>query len=315
MLRSDHSTPFPDYIDSTMRNDYVSCPTKFYWSWVRRLTRSKVSIDLHAGAAFAKGIEAARRYFHDGKCDEETAIAHGAKALILYYGDFDPGDSPKTLVNMVSALVYYFEVWPLSTDHLQPYRMAGKLAVEFTFSLPIPNTQHPVTGMPILYCGRADMIGQFGEQLFTVDEKTTKQLGPSWSKNWDLRGQFIGYNWAARELGNLPVVGTIIRGISILKNSHGHAEPIIYTPEWMIKKWLDQLSRDVNGMIRDWESGAWSQAFGDACASYSGCAFSALCTVPEPEFWIPNYYIRNEWNPMAKDPTEAVENLPAVSSG
>ena len=64
--------------------------------------------------------------------------------------------------------------------------------------------------------GRALRFGQMGEGLYIEDDKTTSQLGSSWGAQWDMRSQFTGYAWAARQSG-LPIAGIIVRGISILK--------------------------------------------------------------------------------------------------
>jgi hypothetical protein len=153
------------------------------------------------------------------------------------------------------------------------------------------------------------MVAEYNGQLLVEDDKTTSQLGQSWVDQWALRGQITGYVWAAKEYG-IPVAGGIIRGVSILKNSYGFAESLQLRPDWHIKRWYNQLLRDIEQMKGAWVSqqsllqkglegrDAWDQRFGDACTSYGGCPFSKLCTVSDPEPWLDQFYTERTWNPL-----------------
>jgi len=287
---------FPLAIDSTMRGAFSACPQKFFWEFMRHLQPSLVSVHLHAGAAYAKGLEVARKAYYGDGVSAQTAKGLGGKALIEEYGEYEPpSNSPKTLEGMLGAYSFYLEQFPFETDTLTPFR--GSDGVEFSFALPIPGTAHPATGEPILYMGRFDMLGQIGGDLWVVDDKTTQALGPSWSKQWDLRGQFTGYCWAAREYG-YDVKGALIRGVSILKTKFGHAQALTYRPQWLIDSWLEQLARDVNRMIALWEEGHWDRNYDGACVSYGTCQFHTLCSVPEPERWVKADFVERQWNPL-----------------
>ena len=143
------------------------------------------------------------------------------------------------------------------------------------------------------------MIGRYGDALFTVDEKTTKQLGQSWAGQWNMRGQFMGYNWAARQRG-FPVVGTIVRGIAIRKTGYDAAEAIVYHADEMLDRWLLQTQKTIDRMIEAWRTGYWHMDFGNACSHYGGCSMARLCESPNPENWIEMYYDTRDWNPLIK---------------
>jgi hypothetical protein len=298
---------FPALVDSTMLASYLACPRQFYWAWINRLTVSEKSIHLHAGAAFAAAIESFRLSFYGARSDYDTAMRDAVERFLKEWGDFpDMIDENKSIYNMLGALHSYFTMYPPATDHVQPYMNGGKPAVEFSFAIPT-SVLHPETGEPILYAGRCDMVGDMGGTLLIVDEKTTSQLGNSWAKKWPMRGQFAGYVMAARRLGNLPVAGAMIRGVSILKAGYGHAEVLVYFPEWQIERWWDHVHRTIERMVSDWNTQfptGFDQNFSDACAAYSSCQFLNLCMVEEPENWIDGYFIRNTWNPLAKNPEE-----------
>lgn len=290
---------FPELIDNTMREAYFVCPTKFWRSFAQGLAPVVPNVHLHAGACFAKGLEVTRNAFWRDKMPARDCVGLGLKAVLESYGEFvPPFDSNKTATRMAEALVAYFTQYPLETDYLQPFVTAnGVPAIEFTFAGEIPDVKHPVTGNPLLYGGRFDMLAVRDGVLFVDDEKTTSQLGSTWAQQWELSSQFTGYCWGAKQHG-FPVAGAIIRGISILKNNFGHAQAITYRPQWMIDRWLEQVQRDARRMIQSWESQKWDMALGQACSMYGGCQFKLLCTSPDPEKWIGTNYTHRVWDPM-----------------
>ncbi len=301
----------PQVIDSTIRSEYVGCHTKGYYSFQRNLGPLEPSIDLIAGGAFARGLEVTRLAFYHEKLSLEDSLQKGILEAIAAYGDVTPPEhkSAKSVERVCTALVAYFQKYHPARDHIQPYFVAGKPAVEFTFSIPLP-INHPESGEPFIYAGRFDLLGLYNGQLIGVDEKTTSQLGPTWSSKWRLRGQFTGYTWACLEYG-LPVVGIVARGVSFLKGRkgatdpadfHGFEESLQLKSKFEIDAWYVQLLNDVKRMVEAWEKNWYDQDFSDTCADYSGCPFMSLCTTSDPEAWIPGKFATRSWNPLAKVP-------------
>ena len=293
---------FPLTIDNTMRSAFVSCPQLYYRTYFQNWKPRQESVDLVAGKAYAAGIEAVRREFHEKKnADTDDCLAAGAQALIAAYGDFEPpAGHPKTLDRMLGALDEYFRNYGFATDYIQPYFNEHKPAIEFSFALPIPGTTHPSTGSPLIYTGRFDMLGLYNNAIFIVDEKTTRQLGQSWVKSWAMASQVTGYCWAAREY-NYPVAGAIIRGISILKTKYGHAESIQYRPQWVIDRWLVQLKKDTDRMIEAWEKNDWDYNLNTSCNNYGGCKLIDVCSSQNPVRVLKNDFVKRVWNPLAHE--------------
>ena len=297
---------FPKLVDSTMRGAYKSCPQKFFREFLQGLAPKGMSEHLVFGASYARGLEVVRRLYYERGVTLDDALIEGIAGATIEWGNFEPPEhSPKQYTRMIGALVEYFEEHRPGTDWLKPHMRDGKACVEICFSLPIPDTAHPVTGDPILYGGRFDMIGEDHTHLWVEDDKTAMQLGNQWLKQWELRGQLTGYCWAAKTFG-FPVAGAIIRGLSILKTKYGHAQAIEYRNDWEIERWLYQLSRDVNAMIENWKEGYWDFALDSACASYGGCPMLPLCTKKDPEPWINQYYEVRRWDPTKKNPAELI---------
>lgn len=311
--------PFPKFVDATMLVTGKACMRRMYHSSFQHLKPATVSIDLHAGGAFAQGIQTVRE-LHWGDADTppledfDLCLAKGLEAMAKYWGDYEaPEGHQKSYDRMAGALVDYFREYGIKTDPIKPHIGAnGKPAVEYTFAVPL-DIPHPETGDPILYAGRFDLLGHYNNMLAIVDEKTTKQLGASWVRQWNLRSQFLGYSWALQQVGLKPQI-CIIRGVAILKTKYTHAQAIISYPDWQINRWAQQMHQDVRRFIRAWEAHntgdrlAFGYDYGDACSSYGGCSYMDLCTSPNPDRWYDQYVIR-PWNPLQKDPSKREEPI------
>lgn len=298
---------FPHTVDSTILSSFRSCRQKAMLQYVEHWKPLAQSVHLVAGGAFASGIEAARNAFYvEGRSADEAEGA-GLAALVKHYGDFDcPADSAKSLERMCGALEFYFSAYPLGADGANPITLAnGRRGIEFSFAEPLP-VLHPVTGDPILYTGRSDMIAERAGGVYVYDEKTTSALGGSWARQWEMRGQFTGYMWAAREQG-IKTMGAIVRGVSILKTKYDTLEVPTYRSDYEIDLWHAQTVRDVQAMIRCWEEGYWDYSLDGGCTEYGGCSFQRVCKSSEPESWLPVYFERRVWDPLARKEVTVAE--------
>ena len=293
---------FPEVVDNSMLNEFRSCPQKAFKSYFQHWKPTGESVHLHAGKAFAAGLEEARRWYYEQSASwpASRAVAQGFERLLKEYGDFQcPDDSPKSALRMAQALEYYFDAWPLESDLAQPLRLpSGRRAIEFSFVEPL-DAKHPVTGQPILYSGRADMIAEYNGGIFVEDDKTASQLGASWANQWDLRSQFTGYTWAARRSG-IKVDGVLVRGVAILKTMFKHEQCLTFRAQWEIDRWLEQTHRDLERMKRMWDEGYWDYNLGEACGSYGGCHFRQICKAQNPDEWLGIYFERKRWDPVRR---------------
>lgn len=292
-----------------------SCEQKFFNEYILKLSPLAISPDLHAGGAFSHGIEVVRHSVWVNGLDIDSALLQGTRAMMEYWGMFEPPHNhPKTCEAMIGALYYYFkEAFPIETDIIKPFLYAGGMpAIEFSFSIPM-EVSHPVTGDPILFGGRADLIGVYDNALTCiVDEKTTKRLGDHWQKQWDLRGQFLGYTYAAKQ-HNIPVDLSVIRGIAILKYDYSHLEVIEQYPNWLVEQWWHEANKKVARAKQRFLDRDWGYSFGEACTSYSGCVFTKMCLTKDKSTMYSEYQERN-WNPLRKNPTLPDGGMKAVEA-
>jgi hypothetical protein len=348
VLPSDFVPQFPEIIDSSMLSSLKTCETLFEKTYIQHWKAREASVHLHAGGAFAKGLEVARTAFWTGEYrwlrkfrvdeatnppkleaneqivgrkvltaelaeltvlsteqrdlfDAESSIACGLQALLTTYGDFDcPEDSAKSASRMAGAFEFYFSNYPLDQSADEPIVLpSGRRGIEFSFAEPC-DVRHPVTGNPILVVGRMDMLFHAFNGVFIEDDKTTTQLGASWSKQWNLRGQFSGYAWACKRSG-INVNGAIIRGVSILKTKYDTQQAISYRPEWQLNRWYDEAMIWLERGIAAWKAGRWLHNLDHACAEFGGCAFREVCLSENEKPWLETNFERRVWNPLLRE--------------
>lgn len=294
--------PFPLAWDSTMVKSFRSCPRQFFWQYMHHYKKDS-SVHLHAGKAFASGLEEMRKaYWNEGQ-DTETALARGLRKLLSDYGDFQrPSDSPKSAARMAGAMEYYHSAYPLGSDGADPVRLSdGSRAIEFSFALPLSQgLVHPETGEPILYTGRTDQVVEWAGSIYVEDDKTTSQLGGMWANQWDLRSQFTGYTWGARQLW-AGVTGALVTGIAIRKTGYDHARVPTPRPGYLVDRWHHQVLRDIQRAIECWQSGEWDYDLDESCNAYGGCPFKDPCKANDPQPWLDAGYVVRIWDPLTRE--------------
>lgn len=312
----------PSYIDSSTLSAWRSCRRKYFWAHTLGLYPTGKSVHLIAGAALAAGMEAARKRVFLSPSDPtlvtvEEMLEAALPAFAREWGDYEaPFESPKSSLGVFTALRAYLEEYHPATDAIQPLTRAdGSPAVEYTFAIPLEIT-HPETNDPFLFVGRFDLLGHLASIPAVVDEKTTSALGATWSAQWSLRGQFMGYIWACQQNG-LEINTAVVRGIALLKRETKFATVIETFPQHLIDRWYRNLIRDLRSIRTAYialrEAGIdtaedfYPYNFADACTSYGNCAFIDLCRAKDPEPFFSNF-IHHRWNPLARQPVEEAPN-------
>lgn len=287
----------PIHVDSTILTAFRGCPRRFWWEYVLRLRPHAINIHFHAGGCFAAGLEAWREAYYLNGQPETEAQAAAVATFIGAWGDIEPPEgSNKTFFRTLAALVSYMDTYPMATDHLQPLR---KDSFEYSFAIPT-KVIHP-SGLPFIFCGRIDLLAAYSGLPAIVDEKTTSALGETFSKKWAMRGQFLGYLWAVRQTLGIKVNMAIVRGTAILKTTINHLEVPQQYPEHLIDEWAVDLEDSLRDMVRCWEEKRFAKVYGDACATFSKCSYTDLCTSKKPDIWF-STFARNTWNPILRNP-------------
>lgn len=303
---------FPHAIDNSMRKELVKCQKIAHWKHERGLSQEE-SVDVHAGGAFAAGMEAMRRSFYEQHRSVEDALGDGLQALHVAYGDFKcPDNSNKSAIRMAGALAYYASENRLDVEELTPLLLGDQLGIEIAFNEQIP-ILHPVDGAMLTYCGRFDMLAiDRSEGVWVVDEKTTKAMGEAWVHQWQLDSGMTGYCWAAQRLINragltYEVKGAIINGIAIRAMSNAspyeHMRVTTYRQPWFIERWYSQMLKDVHSWVEAFKHQDHNQVL-DAhagCAIYNApCPYANLCNAANPAPLFQSYEVK-WWNPLTRE--------------
>jgi len=143
------------------------------------------------------------------------------------------------------------------------------------------------------------MVAHRAGGVFNYDEKTTTSLGASWSRQWEMRSQFTGYQWALAQQG-IECQGTIVRGVSILKTKYDTVEVATYRTKYEVERWETQAVRDIKRAITMWQEGYWDFNLDGACNDYGGCSFTPVCKSHQPDNWLPVYFEQKVWDPLAR---------------
>jgi len=291
---------YPPTIDSTFLSTFRSCQRKAYLQYLQHWKPKHESVHLVAGGAFAAGVETARKAFFVEKLPREDCKLAGLQALIRSYGTFEaPEGAAKSLERMCGALEFYFDRYPMREDGMEPlYFNEDQSGIELSFAVPL-EFRHPVSREPLLYTGRSDMVARFAGGIYVVDEKTTSQLGASWSRAWEMRSQFTGYCFGCQSYG-IQASGIVVRGVSILKTKYDTLQVLTYRSPWEIDRWEQQLYKDLETLQRCWEDNYWSWNLDHACTEYGGCPFVQVCKSPDPETWLGMYFEKKVWDPLAR---------------
>jgi hypothetical protein len=317
----------PNHISASSLSAWNACRRKWFWRNLTGLGQPGSSIHLIAGAAFAAGLEAARKraFSHpspDGSVTVDQMLEAAYPAFMKEWGDHvEPDTSNKSKTNVFEAIrVYLTQHHPL-TDIIQPlvYKQDGTPGSEFTFEIPL-SVNHP-SGDPYLFSGRFDLLGSYNGLPCVVDEKTTSQLGSTWASSFALRSQFLGYVWACRQLG-FDLNTVIVRGVGLYKREIKIQTVIETYPDHLIERWHFNLINTLLEINKAWRRMGDNQlsldsilpaVLDDACSSYSGCEYRTLCAAHDPEPFFSNY-VQIRYNPIAKNPLTEPARSPDLST-
>lgn len=317
------SPQFPEVVSSSLRADWNLCHRKFFYSQILGLSPRGANVHFVFGNAYANGLEYFRKAYYDHYKSSpkrfELSAACGLEALIHSYGNYDPGDDAvKSFDRCVGAYVEYLHRFHPERDYIQTsIGPTGRPRVEFSFAY-TTDVAHPVTGNPIIFSGRFDQLAEYNSMLFVYDDKTTQQLGASWSTQWDLRSQFTGYCFGARE-HDLQVAGAIIRGMGVYKTKFDTVDAIVHRPPFMVARWRERLTWDLHRMVQAWNEGYWPHTGEEngGCSHYGKCAYVDLCQAERPENFYPLFEERR-YMPLERegdrDRRFALKSLPSTSS-
>jgi hypothetical protein len=283
-----------------MMQDLWKCELYWFRKHCQKLsTKEAKNPDLIAGGHIAKACEIVRKSYYNSKLSVDSAIEEGCNYII---NASDTGDYTKSNERLALCLQKYFERFPLD-DNLIPVKLAnGEHAIEYEFAFDL-GIEHPdIPGQNLVYKGKLDGLFErvhLGRRVSThvVDEKSTSSVYRlEGTKLIDLvkeenlyrtEGQFIGYHWAARQLG-VQTNSSLIYKIPILKEFEHAFQLEVPITDFLVEIWSTTLVNKIEELKEKYlyhkKSGLiphvafYPALTNSACNSYGRyCMFSEGC--------------------------------------
>lgn len=301
---------FPINFSNSMMQDIWKCELLFFRKHCQRLVNNtSKSSDLIAGGHFATGCELIRKAYFNDNLSIDNAIDIGYNYIL---DAEDTGDNIKSNERMALTLKKYFTRFPLDSE-LTPVKLAnGEHAIEYNFEFDL-GIEHPeIPNQNIVFKGKLDGLYEKKFQgnrvaCYVVDEKTTGQVSRlKGTKIIDIvkeeniyktEGQFIGYHWAARQLG-VQTTASLIYKVPIATNHEDAFELNIPINDFMIQQWSISTVNKIAELVEKYKYYKENQDVvgfhpqfsfypsytGNSCMAYSRpCTYTDGCKNKEGE--------------------------------
>jgi len=251
-----------DYVDLERKiysgsclTDFMHCPKKFYFRWVRKLEPKEEAPSIVFGKVFH---EALLVWYQTG--DEKEALKVFEKIPVGIADDHRTKELGETIFKE------YVERYKS-----EPYRT---LYLEKEFKVEV------VEGK--ILAGTVDKIVDWNGQIYVVDHKTSSSVGLSFFNRFRPNPQIDGYCYACKELlGRCD--GAIINGISVAKNpkerfarditSRSNREFLLYAKTFDF--WTEMIELCIKH--KEWPMNTTH------CNQFGKCVFWELCVYGEDE--------------------------------
>ena len=245
----------PSAIDSLQ-----ACPRRYYYTYIKGWRTKTPSIHLVFGGLFSQALE----HYYSPKGTLVSTIR-----LILTLSHNNPifqDEKLKTRYALIRAIVDYI-------DHYSVTDAPDILYTETPFHISLTDG--------IYITSRFDLVKEVDEQLFILDQKTTRGgLTSTFFHSFTPNNQMSMYAFAGRVVFNRPVQNIIIDGVQILKNSTHFARGIVSRSTAYLNEWAEGVTTFIN----KWNTTAdpareadWPQT-PSACGYYGGCPFREVCS-------------------------------------
>lgn len=312
----------PEIWDATKLSSYT-CEMRGHYAMERHLRTLEPSEALAFGKAFHKAVEVWTQASLD---DVTPAITGGVctrdpmKEAKDAFARVWEADLPKELRDKLEvegnrrSVANGHRLFEAFTRKF-PLEMFDKIvATETPFTLYLGRTP---LGREISWSGILDRGVVWQEGLYIVDVKTWSPWGgcPNVERFFAqqrLRGQFLGYAWAGRELGWGNFNGIMCHAVEVsLEGKTIRAKKkledfiqldVINLVEEHINEWRDDTLRKIDRIYAAREAQYWIRDRGDLCNAFGGCPYRDICEANPllRESIIETNYRREEWNPMTR---------------
>lgn len=291
-------------IDNTNLEEMTTCGRRFEYSKIRSRRAVAEKPALRYGSVIHLALE--DRYKNPdfiASLDEPKQVEH----MVNFMATNPCPDEEWRNVNSAVEAIRKFNRQPDSNETMTLPN--GKPAVELPFAHLLGKFRNPL-GSPewinVVYTGRIDRWVKRGEMTFTLDHKTTSQLGPGFNEQQKMNSQHLGYMWALWKSLGVKCNGYIINAICTRKptktgNQHELAEYTYYKSWDLVDEWYDNMIHLIHRILFHYAHGYFPMETVWCVWKYGRCPFLDVCELPPKDRLLmlnSNLYKENKWSPL-----------------
>lgn len=183
-------------LDNTKRKEFETCPRKYYWHFEKNLISKIGSTKLRFGVTWHAMQEEYRRCIIEGISKSESI----RKSLLFAHKKWEKESEGLQFEPDFRSFEFCVKLFDAYLSHYEDldFRL---ISSEQVFAHPLFSCAED----EIVFTGRIDCIGEFGDRPMIVDDKTTGWYPQSLMKQLERSPQLIGYAVAAEKLLDKPI--------------------------------------------------------------------------------------------------------------
>lgn len=274
-----------------MYTDYLLCPSRYYYCYVKGWRPEGGNHDLYFGQDIHVGIEA----LYKGKSvdyAQEKFLASYNSHVDVENEEEDELRSPKNAANGMLAIKQYHKKYFSGAE--PEYKLLGQ---EVNGSLMVGEHE-------IVYNIDEIVEDRWGK-IWVMDHKTASQDRPIDRKAWDLRIQMNVYALGALSIIDIEKFGGVVVDTIILrKKDNAFVRDLVCHSEEYLCAWFESAFSDLYILSQQQKSGIFPIR-PTSCTYYGQCPYFNLCNTTE---WfdrknkeMPIGFIESHWNPKTRE--------------
>ena len=298
----------PKRFDNTILSNFCDCDRKLYW-FLRGLDYKETPSYFTFGRCYGTACNV----WHSSQGLGILPKKRLADALVAAQKIWDEECPAEHDVNNWQTFFEVFKEYVVNYGEKEPWEMVyGK--GEKGFALPLPGAPEGVE-----YCGAIDapILWKPYGMLIREDKTTGDWVNQKFLDQWDFATQVTGYVWAFESVigecfgGYMNIAGKKKRKIP----EDRFARYLTKRTEDEIQRFLEETVRLVEGIWREWDSGAWNwdkkgkrnQMTCTGGMGRSRCLYASLCSLDLEPWELEEYNFldeftwRGKWAPWERD--------------
>jgi len=287
--------------DSTSLGYLKRCPRLYQYIMIQGYQPKEDSIHLRYGIEYHTSIEE----FHKARAagaTQKAAMRTAIRNLLVRVQDWDVDrDTPvgkyKNARTIVELVIDYLDKF--RDDVAETYiKEDGAPAVELSFRFEL-DWGPTGSNSPYLLCGHLDQVVTFGDSLFVMDHKTSKNaIGDYYFDGFNPDNQMTLYALAGQIVINSPIKGVIIDAAQILlEKPHAFKRGMTLRTKEQLEEWTADLEYWLNQAEAYATANYWPMN-DTSCGMYGGCRFREVCSKSGSTRHV---YLKSNFHKLAKE--------------